>query len=98
MSQEKYKADAGRWLAQARSDLDAARTSRKNGHHEWAAFQSQQGGEKALKALWYFEASDPWGHSLVKLIQDFPVPKIRERLDTILQDAKHLDKLYIPTR
>ncbi|MHB1275815.1 MAG: HEPN domain-containing protein [Candidatus Humimicrobiaceae bacterium] len=33
----------------------------KNQNYEWACFQSQQAGEKALKALWYYYAFDPWG-------------------------------------
>ena len=28
--------------------------SLENAHFEWACFQSQQAGEKALKAVWYF--------------------------------------------
>jgi HEPN domain-containing protein len=59
MSQEKYRADARRWFTQAKADLHAAEGSVRNKHFEWAAFQSQQAGEKALKALWYYHAKDP---------------------------------------
>ncbi len=41
------------WLAQARADLAAAEDSAATGHHEWACFQAQQAGEKALEALLY---------------------------------------------
>ena len=98
MSLEKYRADSGRWLAQARADLDAAQGSIDQKHFEWAAFQSQQSGEKALKALWLFHARDPWGHSLVILVQEFPIHEVQGRLADILDLAKKLDKLYIPTR
>lgn len=51
MSREKYRADAMRWLSQATADLRAARNSLGSGSFEWACFQSQQAGAKALKAL-----------------------------------------------
>ena len=98
MSQEKYTAMSRRWLAQARADLRAAEGSLQNASFEWACFQAQQAGEKALKAVWYFCAQDPWGHSLTKLVQDFPIADVRERLDSYMPHAKKLDKLYIPTR
>ena len=41
------------WLEQAEADLRAAEDSAKDAHHEWAFFQAQQSGEKALKALLY---------------------------------------------
>ena len=39
------------WFEQARADLAAAEDSAATGHHEWACFQAQQAGEKALKAV-----------------------------------------------
>lgn len=98
MSLEKAKDQAARWLAQARSDLIAAASSSAAGSNEWACFQSQQAGEKALKALWYHNEEDPWGHSVVKLIQEFPDDTARRALGPLLPSAQHLDKLYIPTR
>jgi HEPN domain-containing protein len=61
MSLEKYQHDARRWLQQAQADLGAARNSLAAGNHEWAAFQSQQAGEKALKSLWLSQQSRPEG-------------------------------------
>jgi HEPN domain-containing protein len=55
-------------------------------------------GEKALKSLWYYNGKDPWGHSLLKLIQDFPEDDIKNKLVVLIADAQHLDKLYITTR
>jgi HEPN domain-containing protein len=98
MSREKYRAEAGRWLAQARADLRAAKASAESDCCEWASFQAQQAGEKALKALWYSCTYDPWGHSLLALIRDFPDPEARAALTVFEDDAKQLDKLYIPTR
>lgn len=85
-------------MAQARADLRAARGSIAAQSFEWACFQAQQAGEKALKSLWYCRAHEPWGHSLVRLVQDFPEPEIHSQLSVLLSHAKGLDKLYIPTR
>jgi len=98
MSQEKYRHEAARWLQQAKADLEAAKDSRKAEHCEWACFQAQQAAEKALKAIWFFHCYDPWGHSLVRLVQDFPHADIQTDLRTLTDSAKLLDKLYIPTR
>ena len=72
MSVEKNHHEAQRWLDQAQSDLQAAGISSDNDSFEWSCFQSQQAGEKALKAVWIVKGLDPWGHSLMKLIDDFP--------------------------
>jgi len=98
LSQENYKEDSSRWLRQAKADIKAAQGSIKNNSYEWACFQSQQAAEKALKALWYYYSFDPWGHSAAKLIQEFPQNRIKESLNSLLNKAKELDKLYIPTR
>lgn len=39
------------WLAQAKYDLEAARSSLELGYHEWACYQSSQCIEKAVKAV-----------------------------------------------
>ena len=95
MSAEKYTKEAVRWLKQAKSDLAAASNSRDSDNHDWACFQSQQAAGKAIKSLWFFNGADPWGHSVLNLINSFPegVP-----LDTYVEDAQLLDRLYIPTR
>ena len=98
MSVEKERQESERWLQQARADLRAAEGSLQLGSFEWACFQSQQAGEKALKAFWYYHGEDPWGHSVAKLIDDFPIDPIRSDLARYTDLAKALDKLYIPTR
>ena len=98
MSQESNRQDSRRWLRQAEADIDAALGSINNNNFEWACFQSQQAGEKALKALWYYFSIDPWGHSVARLINDFPENETKKSLSLLLNKAKELDKLYIPTR
>ncbi len=44
---------AAKWMKQAEADLKAAKDSLEDGNHEWGCFQSQQCGEKALKACLY---------------------------------------------
>jgi HEPN domain-containing protein len=39
------------WLAQAKRNLDQARSSRGEGRHEWACFAAQQAAGIAVKAL-----------------------------------------------
>ena len=98
MSMEKFRHEASRWLSQAQADLKAAEGSLRAGSFEWACFQAQQAGEKALKAIWQFSAHEPWGHSLTRLVEEFPDEPIRGELMGFLSQAKRLDKLYIPTR
>ena len=98
MSEEKNRQESQRWLSQAHADLQAARASLSAGSCEWACFQSQQAGEKALKALWFHYNADPWGHSLTRLIEQFPVSSVRTELLKLAEQARHLDRMYIPTR
>jgi len=98
MSVEKERHEAARWLGQARADLRAAESSIAAGVFEWACFQSQQAAEKALKAFWLHYSFDPWGHSLLMLIEEFPDDQLRSAISPLLPQAKALDKLYIPTR
>lgn len=99
MNDEKYKNEANRWYMQAQKDIEAAQNSFNTKNYEWACFQSQQAGEKILKALWLFYGFDPWGHSIFKLILDFPNKGVyKQTLGDIVTEAQLLDKLYIPTR
>jgi HEPN domain-containing protein len=61
-------------------------------------FCGQQGAEKALKALFYYLHGDPWGHSLLSLLQGLPEPIQASVTEELLDSAKALDKHYIPTR
>jgi HEPN domain-containing protein len=99
MSREKSQAEALRWRDQAAADLRAAENSTRAGNHEWACFQAQQAAEKALKAVWLANGFEPWGHSVLKLLEGYPDASVRARhLDPLQAAAKALDKLYIPTR
>jgi HEPN domain-containing protein len=98
MSLSKAQYEARRWLKTAEEDLEAARTLNNAGMFSHACFMAQQSGEKAIKALWLFFDEDPWGHSLQKLVMQYPKTESIENLETWILNAAFLDKFYIPTR
>jgi len=85
------------WFRQAESDLAQARDSRRDAHYEWACFASQQAAEKAAKAAHAALGQEAWGHIVTELLDALRATAtgIDERL---LDRARALDKLYIPTR
>jgi len=98
MSQREDRHTAERWLTTAEEDLRAARALLAAELYAHACFAAQQCGEKAVKALWYVVGEDPWGHSIQKLVAQFPV---RERIPDValwIERAAALDRFYIPTR
>jgi HEPN domain-containing protein len=93
---DRYQAE--RWLDTAREDLQAARVLAEADIFAHACFLAQQAAEKAARSLWYAAGDDPWGHSVLKLISQFPH---RDRLPGLAdweQRAALLDRFYIPTR
>jgi HEPN domain-containing protein len=90
-------AEAGRWLAAAREDLAYARHAAAGGHHAPACFFAQQSSEKAVKSVHYARgARVVIGHSVRVLIERL---EPREApLDALLDAARELDLLYVPTR
>lgn len=98
MSRDEERHEALRWLETGREDLDVARLLLEQGKYSHACFCGQQAAEKALKALWYGIGADPWGHSIQKLIAEIPDERVREAMDSRIEDAAFLDRFYIPTR
>jgi HEPN domain-containing protein len=88
---------AADWLRQAEADLRHARHSLEDGDHEWACFAAQQAAEKAAKAAHAAVGQEAWGHVITELLI-----ALREHEsaidDPLLDRARALDKLYIPTR
>jgi HEPN domain-containing protein len=89
---------AQRWLLTAKEDLAAAETLFHGEKYAQACFLSQQAGEKAVKSIWYAIDADPWGHSIMRLIADFPGKDEIDDLHEWIEQANLLDKFYIPTR
>jgi HEPN domain-containing protein len=100
MSIEKCKFEADRWLITAKDDLDSAVILKQNNKFAHACFHSQQAAEKAVKAVWYLVDSDPWGHSIKKLIDDLEQVDINKYniLKKLERAGRLLDRFYIPTR
>ena len=100
MSLEKNRQQAQRWLKTAEGDLSAAVILFENGKYAHSCFQSQQAGEKALKAIWFFLDADPWGHSIKKLIQDLEQIDLNtyKEFEPLKRNAVLLDRYYITTR
>src|SRR5438552_8655392 len=91
------KAEAQRWLAQARSELAVARLCTREGFHAQACFHCQQSAEMALKALHYLGGARlVIGHSLVELLA--PLTEAHPALTPLRGAAARLDQLHIPTR
>jgi len=84
------------WLRQAKKDLGHARRSLDMEDYEWSCFSAQQSAEKAVKALYESLGARVLGHSVSTLLQKLPK---QERPDVALvNEAKLLDRHYIPTR
>jgi HEPN domain-containing protein len=91
------RAEARRWLDAAREDLTYARHAAAGGHHAPACFFAQQSAEEAVKALHYARgARAVMGHNVRALIEALepPLPALAALLDA----ARELDLLYVPTR
>ena len=89
--------ETGRWLRQAEADLASARDSARALHFEWACFQAQQSGEKALKAVLYERGVRAvLTHSLVDLVRH--CAPVAPALASLEREARYLDQFYIPTR
>ena len=99
MSAEKRSAQSMRWLTTAQDDLQSAEILNRNGKFPQACFYAQQAGEKALKALYFRNDIEPWGHSLVKLEMEFSSGGAgTEALRNLGKEFRELDRYYIPTR
>jgi len=98
MSQSKNRHKAQRWLQTAQEDLQAAEVLLKAKMYAQACFHAQQSGEKAVKALWYLADADPWGHSVQRLVSEFPRQGEMPNYHQWVELGALLDKFYIPTR
>jgi HEPN domain-containing protein len=82
------------WFAQAERDLEQAKSSKKDGRHEWACFAAQQSAEKAVTSLHLFLKQEAWGHVIARLLSELPLSVSEDLIDK----AKVLDGFYISTR
>jgi HEPN domain-containing protein len=86
-----------KWLKQSEADLKAAKDSLEDGNYEWSCFQSQQSGEKALKACLYEKGyTSIITHSLKELLKE--CSKLDAAFNALSLHGRTLDMFYIPTR
>lgn len=88
---------AADWFRQAEADLEHARHALEDRHFEWACFAAQQAAEKAAKAAHAALGQEASGHVVTELLEALRPhePAVDEGM---LDRARALDKLYIPTR
>jgi HEPN domain-containing protein len=88
---------AADWFRQAEADLRHSGNALRDGDHEWACFAAQQAAEKAAQAAHGALGQEAWGHVVTELL-DALRPHAPAIDDDLLDRARALDKLYIPTR
>jgi HEPN domain-containing protein len=88
---------AGDWFRQAEADLQHARHALDDDDCEWACFAAQQAAEKTARAAHAALGQEAWGHVVTELL-DALRPHEPAVDDALLDRARALDKLYIPTR
>jgi HEPN domain-containing protein len=100
LSAEKNRDEAKRWLETRRSDLETARILLSSKRYAHSCFHARQAGEKCVKALWYLADSDPWEHSIRRLIEEIPDADSETYKDLVklTEAGAKLDRYYIPTR
>lgn len=81
------------WWEQAKSDLNAAKSSLKSKSFDWACFQAQQAAEKGLKALYIQEFSKLRKiHDLTFFAKELNAP------EEVLELCFRLSPVYAETR
>ena len=86
-----------RWLGFARITLESANGDLERGYYNWACFKAQQAAELAVKALMHGMGLPAYGRSVSKLLAGLPSKGINVPSE-VVERAKTLDKLYVPTR
>lgn len=84
------------WMEQARVDLAHARNDVENAFYDWASFSAQQAAEMAIKAVFQRMGAEAWGHDLETLLGELGISQAVPA--DLVDDAKELDKAYIPSR
>jgi HEPN domain-containing protein len=92
------KREALRWFLQAEDDLQFVQWVEKESmFFDKGCFIAQQCGEKALKACLYAHGERRvMGHSLFEMVERLCQAEVE--FQSIRDEARRLDRLYIPTR
>ncbi|MDI6690265.1 MAG: HEPN domain-containing protein [Candidatus Bathyarchaeota archaeon] len=84
------------WLRQAKKDLKHAKKSIGLNDYEWSCFSAQQAAEKGVKALFQALRAEAVGHSVSLLLKKLPKNHVPN--EQLINQAKALDRHYIPSR
>lgn len=90
MEEEEYCPYNG-WIR----DYGHAKRSLEAGDYEWACFASHQAAEKTVKALYQAVGIEVWGHSVSRMLENFP-ENLKPPAE-IIDMVKELDRHYIPS-
>ena len=85
------------WFRQAEADLTQARDSHRDAHYEWACFAAQQAAEKAATSA-CVARGDRGRQSAVTPSLELLRSHGAGIDDALLDRARALDKLHLPTR
>jgi HEPN domain-containing protein len=85
-----------RWIKSSRGAVNSAKGDLERGDYNWACFKAQQSAEFAVKAVLHGLGLPVYGHSVSALLTK--APKDLQVNEKIMQEAKTLDKYYVPTR
>ena len=86
------ESEYNRWQSHAKSTLRSAQIDKSSGFYNWACFKAQQSAEYMAKALLRCMGTESYGYSVSQLL------KKAEFNEEVLNQAKKIDKYYIPTR
>jgi HEPN domain-containing protein len=86
-----------KWLEEAINDYEMGNILLNSNKFNGAVFHYQQAVEKSLKACLYYSDQQPWGHSILKLIQDL-VDAGDESFKRFTNYAREIDRHYTTTR
>ena len=91
LDEEEFK----RWFNTALGTVRSAEGDLERGDYNWACFKAHQSAEFAVKALLRRLGLGAYGHSVSALLTAAP---LQLKALNVLQQAKTLDKYYVPTR
>ncbi|MBN1214472.1 MAG: HEPN domain-containing protein [Candidatus Lokiarchaeota archaeon] len=86
-----------RWLEEAINDFEMGNILLKAEKFNGAVFHYQQSAEKALKAVHYFYDHQPWGHSILNLINEL-INTGKNSFSKFKKYAREIDRHYTTTR
>jgi len=90
------EAEYSRWIRSSKGAVDSAKGDLERGDYNWACFKAQQAAEFAVGALLHGLGQPAYGHSVSTLLKR--TPRDLQVNEEIFEEAKTLDKYYVPAR